>query len=292
MEANFSSQKCKTNQDNHILNKIDAKLESHHSVFPIEDLCLRFSCVCDVIFNYLDTKSLINCRLVSTTMKNHVDYHKPFWKSIIQNYKKSVNKCGTGKYVAEEYDWNTFLDNTPVKIIKEITLAAVKEFKSNFYYASPQQIASTFGFFDSFKFICEATKDYNPHFHYKKRCFLTPFHIAAEKGYFNICQLIIENTDDCNPSVCDDKTPLQIAARNDHYEICKLIIENLPDTNYSNKFGPLHIVTSKGYFDLCQVLIKNMTDKNPSTEYGTTPLHIAAREGLNKGIGNPILNVV
>ena len=103
MEAIFSSQKCKTNQDNHILNKIDAKLESHHSVFPIEDLCLRFSCVCDVILSYLDTKSLINCRLVSTTMKNHVDNHKPFWKSIIQNYKNSV--CN---YVTEEYDWNVF----------------------------------------------------------------------------------------------------------------------------------------------------------------------------------------
>ena len=87
MEAIFSSQKCKTNQDNHDMSKKDAKLENHHTVFPLEDLCLRFSCVCDVIFNYLDTKSLINCRLVSTTMKNHVDNHKPFWKSIIQNYK-------------------------------------------------------------------------------------------------------------------------------------------------------------------------------------------------------------
>ena len=284
MEAMFSSQKCKTNQDNHILNKIDAKLESHHTVFPIEDLCLRFSCVCDVIFNYLDTKSLINCRLISTTLKNQVDNHKPFWKSIIQKFllefvnhpkfKKSVTK-----YVTEEYDWNTFLDKTPVKIIKEITLAAVKEFKSSYLYVSPQQIASTFGFFDSFKFICEKTKDYSPPSHYKSGCNLTPFHIAAEKGYFNICQLIIENIDDCNPSVCYDRTPLGIAAQNDHYEICKLIIENLPDVNYSNKFGPLHIVTSRGYFDLCQVLIKNMTDKNPVDKYGMIPLHHAARRG-------------
>ena len=146
MEAIFSSKKCITNQDNHDLNKMDARLENHHTVFPIEDLFLRFSCVCDVIFNYLDTKSLINCRLVSTTMKNHVDNHKPFWKSIIQTNKQT------------------------------------------------------------------------------------------------------------------------------------------------NKLGPLHIVTLRGYFDLCQVLIKNMTDKNPSTDYGLTPLHIAARTGWDKRIGNPVLN--
>ena len=91
MEAKFSSQKCIRNQDNYDLNKMDAKLDNHHIYFHIEDLCLRFSVVCDVIFNYLDTKSLINCRLVSTTMKNHVDNHKPFWKSIIQNYS---NKSG------------------------------------------------------------------------------------------------------------------------------------------------------------------------------------------------------
>ena len=261
---------------------MDAKLDNHHVDFHIEDLCLRFSVVCDVIFNYLDTKSLINCRLVSTTMKNHVDNHKPFWKSIIQYYKKHISEC-----VSEEYDWNEFLVKTPVKIIKEITLAAVsKEFKNNCSYhyndelpVSPQHIASAYGFFDSFKFIFETTKDYNPHNHYKSGCNWTPFHIAAAKGYFNICQFIIENTDDCNPSVCDDITPLEIAAQNDRCEICKLIIENLPDLNYSNKFGPLHIVTRKGYFDLCQVLIKNMTDKNPSTEYGMTPLHIAARTG-------------
>ena len=113
MEAKFSSQKCIRNQDNYDLNKMDAKLDNHHVDFQIEDLCLRFSVVCDVIFNYLDTKSLINCRLVSTTLKNQVDNHKPFWKSIIQNYKKNISE-----YVTEEYDWNIFLDQTPVKFIK------------------------------------------------------------------------------------------------------------------------------------------------------------------------------
>ena len=171
MEAIFSSKKCITNQDNHDLNKMDARLENHHTVFPIEDLFLRFSCVCDVIFNYLDTKSLINCRLVSTTLKNQVDNHKPFWKSIIQNYKKNISE-----YVTEEYDWNTFLDKTPVKIIKEITIAAVSNRLKNICYCSnddeeflvtPHQIASSFGFFDSFNIICEKTKDYSPQNHYK-----------------------------------------------------------------------------------------------------------------------------
>ena len=106
MEASFSSQ----SDHEKFLEEKDDKF----TVVPIEDLCIRFPSVFDIILNYLDKKSLINCRLVNTALKDGVDNHRPFWKSIIQNYNKKIIERG----IFYEYRlinsssyayWSTFL---------------------------------------------------------------------------------------------------------------------------------------------------------------------------------------
>ena len=106
MEASISSQ---SDHEKFLEEKLDK-----FTVFPIENLCIRFPSVFDIILNYLDKKSLINCRLVNTILKDGVDNHRPFWKSIIQNYNKKIIERG----IFDEYrlinsspyaHWSTFL---------------------------------------------------------------------------------------------------------------------------------------------------------------------------------------
>ena len=56
----------------------------------MENLVLRYPCVCENIFSNLDIQSLVRCRLVSKTLKNQVDNDKNLWMKIFLSYKKRV----------------------------------------------------------------------------------------------------------------------------------------------------------------------------------------------------------
>jgi len=130
--------------------------------------------------------------------------------------------------------WNVLSEKTPVEVIKEIVTASKKAqlcscvLNSAEFLSSPQHLTSAFGFINSFKFICEKTKDYNPQNNngcsYEN---VTPLHIAAWKGHFNICKLIVENITDCNIQDSHGKTPLEIAVYHGHFEICQLFVKKL-----------------------------------------------------------------
>jgi len=130
--------------------------------------------------------------------------------------------------------WNVLSEKTPIEIIKEIVTASKKAqlrscvLNSTEFLSSPQHLTSAFGFINSFKYICEKTKDYNPQ--NNNRCSyenVTPLHIAAWKGHFNICKLIVENISDCNIQDSHGKTPLDIAAYHGHFEICQILVKKL-----------------------------------------------------------------
>ena len=56
----------------------------------MENLVLRYPCVCENILSNLDIQSLLRCRLVSKTLKNQVDNDKNLWMKIFSIYKKWV----------------------------------------------------------------------------------------------------------------------------------------------------------------------------------------------------------
>ena len=52
----------------------------------MENLCLRYPGVCEIVFSHLDYKSLLNFRFVSKTTKDRVDSDKTLWTRIINKF--------------------------------------------------------------------------------------------------------------------------------------------------------------------------------------------------------------
>ena len=102
---------------NNVLSFLNEK--SHDFVEKMEELSLRCPHVLELIFDYLDNLSLVNCRLVNTR-----------WNLIIQNGKQlDVRKIQhyIGSHCELENLWNSIFEKAPKNIIKEFAFGVKKD---------------------------------------------------------------------------------------------------------------------------------------------------------------------
>ena len=234
----------------------------------IEIMIARFPHVATDIFKELDNKTLTTCRNLSRLCCDYLDGEKFLLVRMIQSYRNNMG--------ISHLQWNRVLKNTPVEVVKEISVTTQQFFKddssrSRFQW-SPLQIVAEQGNLELFKYIFEKTKNTKPRIESK----WTALHAAAKKGHKEICKYLIYNSDKKNPSDENGYTPLHFAAERGLTNICKIIIENVDNKNPAalNGCTPLHLAARKGHLEIVLLIVETGVDKN--TLYnGVTPFDMA-----------------
>ena len=86
----------------------------------MEDICIRFPEISELVFKNLDNESLAKCRLVSRKLKTCIDEEKVLWLRIIQKYYGDLDKYPGSEFAGTI--WKMVLDKTPTEIIKELAI--------------------------------------------------------------------------------------------------------------------------------------------------------------------------
>ena len=215
----------------------------------MEDLCLRYPHIFEMILSNLDNQTLANCRSVSNQFSVSIEDGKILWIRIIQ---KQISRIQS-KYQKLNRAWKIIIDKAPSKVIKELAIKLYFDsIEHSKLFLFPLHIAAASGLIDSCEYLLKNTKDEN----LKDYSGQLPFHLAAKNGHYDICNLMLKIT---NIASSDNigATPLHLAAENNHLDICKLILSNLVDKNPSDLKGKtvLHYSAAKGHLDICRLLI-------------------------------------
>ena len=233
----------------------------------IDGIILRFPNVAQDIFKELNDETLTTCRNVSRLWCDHLDDQKFCWVRMIQRYHKNMKNA--------YHQWEKVLKNTPVEIVKEISVSTQQFFKDDAsriqFHWSPLHIAVGQGNLDLCKYIFEKTKKTQPRIQNK----WTALHVAAKMGHEEICEFLINNLEDKNPSYTNGMTPLHYAAEGGLTNVCRLIIENIGDKNPAalNGCTPLHLAAKKGHLEIVRLIVNTGVDKN-CLFHGKTPLDL------------------
>ena len=81
----------------------------------IDGFILKFPDVARDIFKELNNESLTTCRSVSGLWCDYLDNQKFCWIRMIQRYRRNMEKA--------YQQWKKVLKNTPVRFVKEISVA-------------------------------------------------------------------------------------------------------------------------------------------------------------------------
>lgn len=118
---------------------------------------------------------------------------------------------------------------------------------------------------------------------------LTPLHYAIHAGNLKAVKILVERGKakiDVPASGLENQTPLLLAARQGYTHIVEFLLTQKCDVNQKNlkQESIFHLAVRSGNVELLQYLLKQPATKNLINEvdrYGRTPLHIAARLGLD-----------
>ena len=206
----------------------------------IDGIILRFPNVAQGIFEELNDETLTTCRNVSRLWCDCLDNQKFYWIRMIQRYRKNIKNT--------YHQWKKVFKNTPVAIVKEVSISTQQFFKDDTSRIMSQWF---------------------------------PLHIAVAQGNFELCKYIFEKTKNTKPRIQNYWTALHMAAKMGDEEICKFLINNLEDKNPydANGMTPLHYAAEGGLINICRIVIENIDNKNPAALNGCTPLHLAAKNG-------------
>lgn len=215
----------------------------------MEDLCLRYPHILEMILSNLDNQTLANCRSVSNQFSVSIEDGKILWIRIIQKQLSSIQS----KYQKVNKSWKIIIDMAPSKVIKELAIQLyLNSLEHCKIFLFPLHIAAASGLIDSCEYLLKNTNDEN----LKDYSGQLPFHLAAKNGHYDICKLMLKSTNiDSSDNI--GATPLHLAAENNHLNICKLIQTNLVDKNPSDlkRKTILHYSAAKGHLDICRHLI-------------------------------------
>ena len=211
-------------------NKILNKMEGHGQpkmVFPFVIGNESVPNIARKVFRFLDHKTLLKVRRVSTEWKHEVDQETSFWSDISpETYLKAVRH--------ERMD-----------IIQNMVDYAQDPNPANEAGDTPLHVAASRGKVDVCKLLLERVDDNNP----RDNDGCTPLHWAAFHGRVEVCKLFLQNNADKNPRDNQGKTPLHVAAREGQAKVCKFLLENGADKNPQNNQGrtPLDFARIRGH---------------------------------------------
>ena len=231
---------------------------------------------------YLDCKSMMNVKEVSTTLYESMEKQKVAWIRTVQN-RFTVR---TGKVELPE-SWKQVY-KLPSENLKKVGLALdpnnritdwrIQSFENNFPLL---HFVAGFGDMELYRFLANNGNPINK----DGPLGYTPLHSAALNGKLEVVQFILDRVQDKNPANYCGETPLHFAAQHGHEEVFKAIFKEIQDKNLGynyNGWTPLHSAVSGGHLELCQFIIDRVDEKNPQDHYGRTPLALAHQKGFSE----------
>ena len=233
----------------------------------IDEIILRFPDVAQGIFKELNDETLTTCRNVSRLWCDYLDDQKFCWVRMIQRYRKNM--------INAYHQWKIVFKNTPIAIVKEISVSTQQLFKDDpsriKFQRSPLYMAVAQGNFELCKYIFEKTKNIEPRIQGK----WTALHKAAKMGHGVICEFLMNNLEDKNPSYSNGMTPFHFAAEGGLTNVCRLVIENIDNKNPAalNGSTPLHLAAKNGHLEIVRLIVETGVDKNCLFN-GKTPLDL------------------
>ena len=249
----------------------------------METIFDRFPTLSDVIFEYLDEKSLANCVVVNRKWQSTIANQKVYFKMMIQNWSKHCNKL-----VRKE--WRIASDTTPLELLRRLSeyirehqcfgcnSKSIENKNCKCLVFSPTAVATLHGDMDLFKHIAVKINK-NP-----KTCLqMTSLHLAAFEGHLEICKWYIENIGKVNDENDDGWIAVHFAANNGQVEIFNYLLENGADLYLKDQLGhtTLHLAAEGGSLKVCKLIVEvyKGIDINAKDIDGWTALHFASEKG-------------
>ena len=241
----------------------------------MEDLCLRFPGVCDMVLSNLDNPSLMRCKISSRQLCHYLDNERFIFKRIIKKYasgQSGFSQC-----------WKKVIYRAPIDILKQLAKAVIQFSGWQYHHHSekvqwsPLHIAAEQGRLPLVKHVHERILDKNPPNHYR----MSPLHLVSKNQDLDVCKFIINQATDVSPRCMLTQTPLHFAAREGHLKFFQLLFERLDNKLSEDSIGssPYHTAARSGHLEICKFVFANTQNKNPADTYGQTPMHLAAQSG-------------
>ena len=185
----------------------------------------RFSHVTENIFDQLDDKRLVMCRIVNKSWKSYLDNQKFLQIRIIKATIKDFHEVGSS--------WAQVFDIASTEMIMDLEKAIRRFYKT------------------------DSNLTYNQG--------LTPLHIAAGTGNQLLLLNIYRKAVQKCPKDEEGLTPLHYSAQNGHFEVCEFLMANMSDKNLMGKNGstPLHKAALRGNLKICKFIMERNQDINP-----------------------------
>ena len=240
------------------------------------------------ILRHLNTKTLLNLRLVNHSCKYFVENPRFWLKKLkyMQSGSMEIYKAWSSLILKVEEEENFDLDqNVVLNLIKLLNCFQQSWVPFKFL---PLNVFSLFGDLPMVKFMTKTNMVENLSRKSVSKFIeeWTPVHLAAERGHTEIVKALIECTG--NPIVPNTygETPIHCAAKHGYSEIVKTLIAFTDNPNAPNHFGytPISFAADKGHTEIVKILIECTDIPNAPDNYGRTPIHDAAKNGHTESL--------
>ena len=261
--------------------KSHTKSQRKKKFFTMETIFDRFPTLGDVIFEYLDAKSLANCVEVNKKWQSTIETQKVYLKMKIQNFSKHCNNC-----VRKE--WRMALIKTPFEFLRRLSeyimeykcfvcnSESIEKHNCKCLVFSPTGVAALNGDIDLFKQIAVKTNR-------KTYILMNSFHLAAFEGHLEICKWYVKNIGKVNSTNDDGWTAVHFAANNGQVEIFNYLLKNGSNLYVKDHLGhtTLHLAAEGGSLKVCKLIVEvyKGIDINAKDIDGWTALHFASEKG-------------
>ena len=228
------------------------------------------------IFNILDKKSLIDCRLVNKSWRTIINWPM-FWLRKSKSTMPENSKT-----------WKILVDQIEdCQIEEEFVNILIKNFKLR--PMSPLEIVVELikkgKYPNVVNFILEHVNpestvhiEVTPYLTYRD---MTPICLAAFYGLSETVQKLVKKYGSSNIPTSEGRTPFHCAARNGYLDIVRFLLPftNHPDAPDKNGCTPIHYAARYGQLKTVQFLV-GLTDTSLApNSFGSTPIFYAASNG-------------
>ena len=231
---------------------------------------------------YLDSETLLSCRLVSQSWKRKLD-NPYFWmEKCKQRWFPEELKTAWNVVIQKLKDQNNFesFENNITVCLMKTSLNLTKEKMENFYF--PLNLASLGGYTNFVQFILENV-DSTLRLDHKRE---NPIHSAAKKGHIDILELLLPYAKSEDFITKSRMTPFHyLAAQPNPNERLDEIVEKIAElqgVNYNMNYivnykgSPLFLAAENGHIGMVKCFMRIAT----SYKYeDLSPIHLAAQNG-------------
>ena len=232
--------------------KMDCEVADHHNPMDkmapnqfgigLQDYAVNhgLSHLVNQMFSHLNPKELAICRMVSKSLRDHVDNNKQWWIFQLETIKKTPT----------DFEVKT----TPLFHYRPVVTTSLIETQFPEWKVVNEYFINEKNTYKLKTFVLYMWKYFND-----RKKGVNPFHYAASKGNVAILQLLMESPFDFNSNTPFGDTIFHMSVRNSDPNVPKFIFEQFKDDFKDAKINSLviHTAIKKGQKETIDFLLKS-----------------------------------